>query len=130
MDAISDELWPQDHGRCRQAGRPLPEDRHGDRQALAPRRARADFFPEIRRQIPQLQDWVIKNNLLTLDPGKPLEVRETPLYQRGVAGASIDAPGPYRPKDKTYYNVTPLDGAVPNRPRAACASTTTGSCRS
>jgi hypothetical protein len=38
-------------------------------------------------------------------------VRETPLYQRGVAGASIDAPGPYRPKDKTYYNVTPLDGA-------------------
>jgi uncharacterized protein (DUF885 family) len=27
-----------------------------------------------------------------------------------VAGASIDAPGPYRPRDKTFYNVTPLDG--------------------
>jgi uncharacterized protein (DUF885 family) len=77
--------------------------------------APADFFPEIRRQIPVLQDWVIKNNLLTLDPNKPLEVRETPMYQRGVAGASIEAPGPYRPQDKTYYNVTPLDGASPEQ---------------
>ncbi len=72
--------------------------------------AREDFFPEIRRQIPALQEWVIKNDLLTLDPKKPLEVRETPMYQRGVAGASIEAPGPYRPQDRTYYNVTPLDG--------------------
>jgi hypothetical protein len=81
-----------------------------DKLCRPPRRAGENFFPEIRRQIPQLQDWVIKNDLLTLDPDKPLVVRETPMYQRGVAGASIDAPGPYRPKDKTYYNVTPLDG--------------------
>ena len=71
---------------------------------------REDFVAEIRRQIPVLQDWVIKHNLLSLDASKPLVVRETPMYQRGVAGASIDAPGPYRPRDKTYYNVTPLDG--------------------
>jgi uncharacterized protein (DUF885 family) len=77
--------------------------------------AREDFFPEIRRQIPMLQDWVIKNNLLTLDPNKPLEVRETPVYQRGVAGASIEAPGPYRPQDRTWYNVTPLDDATPEQ---------------
>jgi uncharacterized protein (DUF885 family) len=77
--------------------------------------APAEFLPEIRRQIPQLQDYVIKNNLVTIDPSKPLVVRETPLYQRGVAGASIDAPGPYRPKDKTYYNVTPLDGLTPQQ---------------
>ena len=72
-----------------------------------------------------------KNDLLSLDPDKPLVVRETPTYQRGVAGASIEAPGPYRPQDRTYYNVTPLDGLPRrNRPRAACANTTTGSCRS
>jgi uncharacterized protein (DUF885 family) len=59
-----------------------------------------------------LQDWVISHNLLTLDPNKPLEVRATPAYAAGVAGASIDAPGPYRPQDRTYYNVTPLDGAT------------------
>ncbi len=76
---------------------------------------REDFVAEIKRQIPLLQDFVIKNNLLALDPSKPLVVRETPLYQRGVAGASIDAPGPYRPKDKTYYNVTPLDDQTPEQ---------------
>jgi hypothetical protein len=74
--------------------------------------AREDFVKEIRRQVPLLQDWVISHNLLTLDPSKPLEVRATPAYAAGVAGASIDAPGPYRPQDRTYYNVTPLDGAT------------------
>jgi uncharacterized protein (DUF885 family) len=115
MDALADQLWPQTMGN---ASKP------GDRfrkigmvidklslQHVAP----ADFLPEIRRQIPQLQDYVIRNKLVTIDPSKPLVVRETPLYQRGVAGASIDAPGPYRPKDKTYYNVTPLDGLSPQQ---------------
>lgn len=110
MDAISDELWPR-----YMAGVAKPNDRFKKIGMLidklsARHVARENFLPEIRRQIPELQDWVIKHDLLTLDPNKPLEVRETPMYQRGVAGASIDAPGPYRPKDRTYYNVTPLDG--------------------
>lgn len=110
MDTISDELWPK-----YMAGVNKPTDRFQKIgmmiDKLSSRHvARENFFAEIRRQIPQLQDWVIKHDLLTLDPSKPLEVRETPMYQRGVAGASIDAPGPYRPKDKTWYNVTPMDG--------------------
>lgn len=113
MDALADQLWDKTMG-----GTAKPADRYKkigmvidklSLQHVAP----ADFLPEIRRQIPVLQDYVIKNNLVTIDPSKPLVVRETPLYQRGVAGASIDAPGPYRPKDKTYYNVTPLDGLSP-----------------
>jgi uncharacterized protein (DUF885 family) len=113
MDGLADQLWAQTMGNASK-----PADRIQkigmvidklSLQHVAP----ADFLPEIRRQIPQLQDYVIKNNLVTIDPSKPLVVRETPLYQRGVAGASIDAPGPYRPKDKTYYNVTPLDGLTP-----------------
>ena len=114
----------------RQTERPLPEDQHGDRQALAAARRPADFLPEIRRQIPQLQDWVIKNKLVTIDPSKPLVVRETPLYERGVAGASIDAPGPYRPKDRTYYNVTPLDGLTPAQAESSLRESTTGCCKS
>jgi uncharacterized protein (DUF885 family) len=115
MDGLADQLWPQTMGNAAK-----PDDRFRkigmvidklSLQHVAP----ADFLPEIRRQIPQLQDYVIKNNLVTIDPSKPLVVRETPLYQRGVAGASIDAPGPYRPKDKTYYNVTPLDGLTPQQ---------------
>lgn len=113
MDALSDELWPKAMG-----GVAKPADRTKkigmviDRLSsnhVAPK----DFFNEVKRQIPELSDWVVKNNLLTLDPQKPLVVRETPMYQRGVAGASIDAPGPYRPQDRTFYNVTPLDGMTP-----------------
>jgi uncharacterized protein (DUF885 family) len=115
MDALSDQLWDKTMGSTAK-----PTDRYKkigmviDRLSLQ-HTTPANFLPEIRRQIPQLQDWVIKNNLVTIDPSKPLVVRETPLYQRGVAGASIDAPGPYRPKDKTYYNVTPLDGLTPEQ---------------
>jgi uncharacterized protein (DUF885 family) len=113
MDAYADQLWDKTVGRTAK-----PQDRYKkigmviDRLSLQ-HTTPANFLPEIRRQIPQLQDYVIKNNLVTIDPAKPLVVRETPLYQRGIAGASIDAPGPYRPKDKTYYNVTPLDGLTP-----------------
>ncbi|VXC31998.1 DUF885 domain-containing protein [Massilia sp. 9I] len=109
MDTISDELWPR-----YLTGVNKPRDRFQKIgmmiNKLSERHvARENFLPEIRRQIPALQKFVTEKNLLTLDADKPLEVRETPMYQRGVAGASIDAPGPYRPKDKTYYNVTPLD---------------------
>jgi len=115
MDGLADGLWDKTMGRTSK-----PNDRYKkigmviDKLSLQ-HTTPANFLPEIRRQIPQLQDYVIKNNLVTIDPSKPLVVRETPLYQRGVAGASIDAPGPYRPKDKTYYNVTPLDGLSPDQ---------------
>jgi uncharacterized protein (DUF885 family) len=113
MDKLSDEMWnkylpgvvkPAD----RYAKIGLMIDKLSERHV-----ARENFVSEIKRQIPELQDWVIKHDLLTLDPNKQLEVRATPAYQAGVAGASIDAPGPYRPQDRTYYNVTPLDGATP-----------------
>jgi uncharacterized protein (DUF885 family) len=68
-----------------------------------------DFVEEVRKQIPELTAFVKEKDLLFLDPAKPLVVRETPLYMRGFAGASINAPGPYDKEGNTYYNVTPLD---------------------
>ncbi|MBE7214570.1 DUF885 domain-containing protein [Shewanella benthica] len=68
------------------------------------------FVDEVRAQIPELIAFVQEKNLVTLDPNKPLVVRETPAYMRGFAGASISAPGPYEKSSNTYYNVTPLDG--------------------
>ena len=65
---------------------------------------------EVERQLPELTKWVTDHHLLELDASKPLIVRETPLHKRGIAGASIDAPGPYDASAPTYYNVTPLDG--------------------
>ena len=67
------------------------------------------FVNTIKKQIPELTKFVNDKKLLRLDPSRPLKVRETPLYQRGFAGASIDAPGPLDKKRETYYNVTPLD---------------------
>ena len=71
--------------------------------------ARENLVAAVEEQIPDLERWVRDHDLLTLDPEKPLQVRETPLYKRGIAGASIDSPGPYDPMAPTYYNVTPLD---------------------
>ncbi len=112
MDRLSDEMWDK-----YLPGVARPADRYAKIGMMidklsARHVAREDFVNEIKRQIPVLQDWVISKNLLTLDRNKQLEVRATPAYQAGVAGASIDAPGPYRPQDRTYYNVTPLDGAT------------------
>ncbi len=113
MNGLADELWPKVMG-----GAAKPDDRFRKigmviDKLSANHVARENFFPEIRRQIPLLQNWVVSHNLLTLDPKRPLEVRETPMYKRGVAGASIDAPGPYRPQDRTWYNVTPMDSMSP-----------------
>ncbi len=68
----------------------------------------ADFVNTIRQQIPTLTKFVDEHKLLTLDPSKPLQVRETPKFMRGTAGASISAPGPYEKKGTTFYNVDPL----------------------
>jgi uncharacterized protein (DUF885 family) len=115
MQAQATALWPSVIG-----SEPMPADRFAligrviaklsDRHA-----AREKFVDEIRAQIPQLEAWIRQHDLLTLDAAKPLVVRETPAYQRGVAGASIEAPGPYRPQDSTYYNVTPLDELTPEQ---------------
>ena len=70
---------------------------------------RDDFMGAIERQLPELEKFVREKDLLFLDPEKPLEVRETPEFMRGIAGASISSPGPYDKFEPTYYNVTPLD---------------------
>ena len=74
-----------------------------------------EFTAAIEKQIPTLAKFVDDKKLLTQDPSKPLRVRPTPEYERGVAGASISAPGPYDKKADTYYNVTPLDGYTPEQ---------------
>ncbi|MCE4554132.1 DUF885 domain-containing protein [Pelomonas cellulosilytica] len=115
MQAQARLLWPTVIGT-----EPVPDDRFALIGRVIDKLseqhvARERFVDEIRAQIPQLEAWIRDHDLLTLDPSKPLVVRETPVYQRGVAGAGIEAPGPYRPQDKTYYNVTPLDGATPEQ---------------
>jgi uncharacterized protein (DUF885 family) len=97
---------------------PMPADRlvliRAVIDELSKRHARREEFVEVvRRQIPQLEAFVREKDLVDQDPTRPLLVRETPHYMRGVAGASISAPGPLNPTANTYYNVTPLDDSTP-----------------
>ena len=69
---------------------------------------RDSFMATIEHQIPELVQFINDKKLITLDPTKPLKVRKTPEYMAGVAGASINSPGPYDKDGNTYYNVTPL----------------------
>jgi len=89
----------------------------GDRQELTARvigeiskqhATPADFVPEVKRLIPQLEDWVNEHGLLDVDRSKPLLVRDTPQYERGIAGGSLDPPGPYNPGAQSYFNIDPF----------------------
>jgi uncharacterized protein (DUF885 family) len=96
------------------AGQPMPRDtmqliRQVIDKLTLKHALRDGFADAVKRQIPTLVKFVNDHKLLTQDPGKPLVVRETPLYMRGSgAGASISAPGPYDKQANTYYNVEPL----------------------
>jgi len=110
MADLAVQLWPKYFG-----SEPMPSARleliGRVVERLSQKHVAAEgFVAEVKRQIPLLENWVREHDLLELDPTKPLVVRETPEYMRGVAGASISAPGPYDPKANTYYNVTPLEG--------------------
>ncbi len=68
------------------------------------------FQIAIERQIPILIDFIRKNDLLFIDPSKPLVVRKEPGYMAGLTGVSILAPGPYDKNSSTYYNIGSLEG--------------------
>jgi uncharacterized protein (DUF885 family) len=108
MAKITDTIW------SKYIDTPKPADeRHAIRQLIdvlsTKHVKRENFVAEVRKQIPELIKFVNDKQLVTLDPNKPLIVRETPEYMRGFAGASISAPGPYDKGGNTYYNVSPLD---------------------
>lgn len=66
------------------------------------------FAATIEKQLAELSTFINSKHIIDLDSTKPLEVRKTPDYMAGVAGASISSPGPYDKNGATYYNVSPL----------------------
>ncbi|HDY75027.1 MAG TPA: DUF885 domain-containing protein [Candidatus Marinimicrobia bacterium] len=66
------------------------------------------FVAAARQSIDELVQFIKENDLLTLDDSKPLEIRETPEYQRGISGASLQSPGPLESNLPTFYNVSPI----------------------
>jgi uncharacterized protein (DUF885 family) len=115
MAALADELWPKLMGTA-----PQPADRFEKIGAVIAKLANDHVAPDqyltyVRNLIPQLEKWVTDHDLITLDPSKVLVVRDTPAYQGGVAMASVDAPGPYDPGARTYFNVMPVATLPPEQ---------------
>ena len=109
MFGLSDMLWEKYFGEQEKPDRRFDQIQMVIDEVAKTHVHRDSFVTSIRQQIPELVAFVNENDLITLDPKKPLVVRETPEYMRGFAGASISAPGPYDADAETYYNVTPLD---------------------
>lgn len=109
MYRVSDMLWEKYFENEERPGKRLDLIRKVINEVAKDHVHRDSFITAIRQQIPQLEKFIQENDLIDLNPDKPLVVRETPKYMRGFAGASISAPGPYDKEAETYYNVTPLD---------------------
>ena len=110
MAAISSKLWNGLMGK-----RPYPEDTLQLIRLVIDRLSSNHVAPDsfqvaIEKQLKDLTDFVTKKNLIYMDPSRPLVVRREPDYMAGVAGASINAPGPYDKTGNTYYNVCSLSG--------------------
>ena len=118
MEVRSRQLWPKYFGKKK----PPPKER---RELIAQVIAKVSekhskperFVDDVRAQIPALEKFVRERDLLDQDPSKPLVVRETPPFNptRGVAIASIEAPGPFNPGAATHYNVNPMSDFTPER---------------
>lgn len=118
MELLARVLWPKYMVDEKGATKPMPLDRLELIGAVIGELSKhhttpAAFVDTIRKQIPELEKFVDDHQIVSQDPTRPLVVRETPVYQRGFAGAGVNAPGPYDPTANTYYNVSPLDGYSP-----------------
>ncbi|MBA3682207.1 MAG: DUF885 domain-containing protein [Bacteroidetes bacterium] len=110
MLVLTKELWPK-----YLKDKKMPEDNmlaiREMIDVLSTKHVKPDSFQlAIEKQIPELVEFIKRNDLITLDPTKPLVVRKEPAYMAGTAGASISSPGPYDKNGNTYYNVGSFGG--------------------
>ena len=75
--------------------------------AYAERPARDKVVPDAEAALAQATEFVRKHDLVTL-PDAPVEIIEMPEFQRGVAVAYCDSPGPLDKNLKTFYAVSPI----------------------
>jgi uncharacterized protein (DUF885 family) len=110
MAELAIQLWPENMGTEKQPSDTLKLIRSViDKLSLI--HVQPDSFQTaIEKQLKDLAAFVESKNLIYMDPSRPLVVRREPDYMAGVAGASINAPGPYDKTGNTYYNVGSLSG--------------------
>ena len=75
--------------------------------AYAERPARDKVVPAAEAALAQATEFIRQHDLVTL-PDAPVEIIEMPEFQRGVAVAYCDSPGPLDKHLKTFYAVSPI----------------------
>ena len=75
--------------------------------AYAERPARDKVVPDAEAALAQATEFVRQHDLVTL-PDAPVQIIEMPEFQRGVAVAYCDSPGPLDKNLKTFYAVSPI----------------------
>ncbi|MEO8063494.1 MAG: DUF885 domain-containing protein [Pseudomonadota bacterium] len=75
--------------------------------AYAQRPKRDAVLDAARAALIDTTRFVREKNLVTL-PDEPLEIIVMPEFQRGVALAYCDSPGPLEPAQKTFFAVSPI----------------------
>jgi uncharacterized protein (DUF885 family) len=111
MYEMAQKLWPRYHPDQKTAPADTIAAIKSMVDMLSGRHVQPDSFQSaIEHQLPQLVQYIKFHDLIYIDPSKPLVVRPEPAYMAGVAGASINAPGPYDKNGNTYYNVGSLSG--------------------
>jgi uncharacterized protein (DUF885 family) len=96
---------------------PLPEQPSADEQqagigaalelAYADRPARADVVETAKSSTAEATEFVRQKNLVEL-PDAPVQIILMPEFQRGVAVAYCDSPGPLDKQLDTFYAVSPI----------------------
>ncbi len=69
--------------------------------------ARDGIVAVAREYLQQATDFVVENNIVTM-PDDPVEIIIMPEFQRGVALAYLDPPGPLDKGQESFYAVAPL----------------------
>lgn len=75
--------------------------------AYAKKPARGGLVEEAERQLKQTTDFVRAKDLVTV-PTDPVKIILTPEFQRGVAVAYCDPPGPLDKGQSTFYKISPI----------------------
>jgi len=68
---------------------------------------RGEIVEVVKRQLAQTTAFVREKNLVRV-PEEPIEIIVMPEFQRGIAVAYLDPPGPLDKGQKTFYAVAPL----------------------
>ena len=110
MAELAVKLWPEHMGKQATPSDPLKMIRMVIDKLSIQHVEPDSFQTAIEKQLKDLTKFINKKNLIYMDPSKPLVVRREPDYMAGIAGASINAPGPYDKLGNTYYNVGSLSG--------------------